>query len=135
MNEQRLIDWLLQGDVSIQYQTHRDLLNVDRKDLQKRIATEGWGKKYLSKRKKEGHWGKGFYSPKWISSHYTLLDLRNLCISPENPLIKNSIENILANEKGPDGGVLPIGATQDSDVCVNGMFLNYRVILKQMRGS
>jgi len=37
-----IISWLLQGDVSIQYQVHRDLLGNDRKDLQDRIANEGW---------------------------------------------------------------------------------------------
>ena len=38
MDEQQIIEWLLQGDVSIQYQVHRDLLGNDRKDLQDRIA-------------------------------------------------------------------------------------------------
>ncbi len=33
--------------------------------------------------------------------------------------------NILKEEKGPDGGILPIGKLQVCDVCVNGMFLNY----------
>ncbi|MEO1257446.1 MAG: hypothetical protein AAFZ15_01570 [Bacteroidota bacterium] len=130
MKKQAIIDWLLKGDISIQYQTYRDLLNTDRKDLIKKIETEGWGKKYLSKRNKNGHWGKSFYNPKWISSHYTLVDLRNLCISTEHPLIQDSINKIAANEKGPDGGVLPIGTTQSSDVCVNGMFLNYASYFK-----
>ncbi|WP_222942488.1 hypothetical protein [Arenibacter arenosicollis] len=80
MDEQQIIEWLLQGDVSIQYQVYRDLLGNDRKDLQDRIAQEGWGKQFLSKRKSNGHWGQSFYQPKWISSHYTLLDLRNLCL-------------------------------------------------------
>ena len=51
-------------------------------NLQNKIAIEGWGAKYLSLQNKNGHWGKAFYQPKWTSTHYTLLDLRNLCISP-----------------------------------------------------
>ncbi len=125
MGNNEIIKWLLAGDVSIRYQVFRDLLSEERKDLQVRIASEGWGKRFLSKREPEGHWGLKFYQPKWTSSHYTLLDLRNLCIDPDNVLIKESIAIILENEKGPDGGIRPIGSIQASDVCINGMFLNY----------
>lgn len=117
---------MLQGDVSIQYQVHRDLLKNDRKDLQDRIAKEGWGKQFLSKRKSNGHWGDRFYQPKWISSHYTLLDLRNLGLSPENEKVKETIEMVLATCKAEDGGIqLGPSTSAHSDVCVNGMFLNY----------
>ncbi len=125
MNEKQIIDWLLQGDVSIQYQTHRDLLGVDRLDLQKRIQTEGWGKQYLSKRNENGHWGLRFYQPKWTSTHYTLLDLKNLEISKDCKPILQTIEIILMENNAPDGGILPIGEMQISDMCINGMALNY----------
>ena len=78
MNQSEIIKWLLQSDVAVQYQVHRDLLKENRTDLQKRILTEGWGAEFLSNRKSDGHWGIGFYQPKWISSHYTLLDIKNL---------------------------------------------------------
>jgi hypothetical protein len=125
LDERQLIDWLLEGDVSVQYQVHRDLLAVERPDLQERIATEGWGAQFLSFRKKEGHWGQRFYQPKWISTHYTILDLKNLAISPINEPIRQSISSVIQELKGPDGGIFPIGAEKKSDVCVNGMFLNY----------
>ena len=125
MNNQEIIFWLLEGDVSIQYQVHRDLLNVERKELQTRIATEGWGALYLSRRNPDGHWGQKFYQPKWTSSHYTLLDLRNLCISSDCGEIQETLDLIFKTEKGPDGGIRPIGSVQASDVCINGMFLNY----------
>lgn len=117
------IQWLLGGDVSIQYQVHRDLLLTERQDLRDRIATEGWGAQFLSKRNPDGHWGRGFYQPKWISSHYTLLDLRNLCIAPDNRLICESIDKIARECKAGDGGIYLV--SKKSDVCVNGMFLNY----------
>ena len=118
------IDWLLRGDTSIQYQTYRDLLDQERIDLQNRIETEGWGKQFLAARKENGHWGQAYYQPKWISTHYTLLDLKNLNISSNCLPIQETVRMVLQSEKGPDGGVRPIGATQKSDVCVNGMFLN-----------
>jgi hypothetical protein len=119
------IAWLLEGDVSIQYQVQRDLLATEKPDLRDRIATEGWGVQFLSFRKKEGHWGQRFYQPKWISTHYTLLDLKNLAISPTNNEIRQSIFQVIQTLKAPDGGILPIGKERKSDVCVNGMFLNY----------
>lgn len=91
MDNKSIIKWLLEGDVSIQNQVHLDLLSTERKDLQDRIEQEGWGVKFLSKRNSEGHWGRGFYQPKSTSSHYTLLELRGLCISTENVLIKEFI--------------------------------------------
>jgi hypothetical protein len=121
----QLMAWLLEGDVSIQYQVHRDLLETEKPNLRDRIATEGWGAHFLSMRKREGHWGQRFYQPKWISTHYTVLDLKNLAISPNNKEIRQSISQVIQNLKGPDGGIFPIGAEKKSDVCVNGMFLNY----------
>jgi len=121
-----VIKWLLEGDVSIQYQVYRDLLGNDRKDLLDRIANEGWGKQLLFKRNSNGHWGMKFYQPKWISTHYTLLDLRNLNLSPNNDIAKEVIQLVLSAGKSEDGGI-PLGPSTSrfSDVCVNGMFLNY----------
>jgi hypothetical protein len=38
MNKDQLIYWLLEGDPSIQYQTYRDLLEVNKKSLQNKIS-------------------------------------------------------------------------------------------------
>jgi hypothetical protein len=120
-----VIAWLLRGDVSVQYQVWRDLLGTERADLRTRIAREGWGAAFLRARNSDGTWGQGFYQPKWTSSHYTLLDLRNLGIDPGNPLIRESVALIARTEKHADGGVGPGKTIPSSDVCVNGMFLNY----------
>lgn len=125
MDNNSVVQWLLEGDVSIQYQVHRDLLGTRRPDLQQRIACEGWGSAFLSKRLENGHWGQKFYQPKWTSTHYTLLDLKNLAIDPAQPQIRDTIELVFQQEKGPDGGIRPIGEAKASDVCINGMFLNY----------
>ena len=125
MNDIEILEWLLEGDVSIQYQVYRDLLHTEHKEIQEKIAHEGWGARLLSKRKPSGHWGRKFYQPKWTSSHYTLLDLRNLCITPNVPEILETVNLIADFEKGPDGGITAAETTGKSDVCVNGMFLNY----------
>ncbi len=125
LDSNEIISWLLEGDVSIQYQVHRDLLNKDRPDLQKRIANKGWGKQFLECQNSDGHWGRKFYQPKWISTHYTLLDIKNLNISPTNKTCKKVVNKLLDEEKGIDGGINPHTEINYSDVCVNGMFINY----------
>ena len=130
MNTQKIIDWLLEGDISIRYQVQRDLLSIEDEDLRNRISLEGWGAQFLSRRRPDGHWGMKFYQPKWTSSHYTLLDLRNLCIAPDCWEIMETLEKIIRTEKGRDGGIRPIGSVQASDVCINGMFLNYASYFK-----
>ena len=119
-----ILQWLLEGDVSIQYQTHRDLLDENRSDLRKRIETEGWGAQLLAKRNKNGHWGRGFYQPKWTSTHYTLLDLRNFEI-PRSQIFQDTILDILHHNRESDGGVNQGKTIKNSDVCINDMFLNY----------
>jgi hypothetical protein len=118
MIEEHIINWLLEGDPSIQYQVYRDLLGEEDSTLQAKISTEGWGARYLSLQNQNGHWGLGFYQPKWISTHYTLLDLRNLCISPKIKSIQNIIKEVLNNEMIKD-------TTVSKDICINGMVLNY----------
>lgn len=131
MNEQQIIEWLFEGDISIRYQAWRDLLGSDKKKLQDRITMEGWGLKFLSKRHSNGHWGDRFYQPKWISTHYTLLDIRNLNPAPENEFVKATIELVLQNDRAEDGGIrLGPSTNQHGDVCVNGMFLNYASYFK-----
>jgi hypothetical protein len=112
------------------------LLGIERKDIQDRIAGEGWGKQFLSRRNSNGHWGIRFYQPKWISTHYTLLDLRNLCPDPDNPMIKETLGLVLDSGKAEDGGI-PLGPSTriHSDVCVNGMFLNYASYFKTAENS
>ncbi len=122
---QDILEWLQEGDVSVQYQVQRDLLDREREDLQARIEHEGWGARFLAQRHPAGHWGRGFYQPKWINSHYTLLDLKTLQISRSNRPIRESITIIAERQVGADGGINPSGTIKESDVCINGMFLNY----------
>jgi hypothetical protein len=123
--DRKILEWLLEGDVSIQYQVRRDLMGEKRPDLRDRIAREGWGAAILERRRPDGHWGRGFYQPKWTSTHYTLLDLKTLQAPPDHPQIRESVDLVVRNHKAVDGGINPGKTIQESDVCVNGMFMNY----------
>jgi hypothetical protein len=125
MGRDGVLAWLLEGDASVQVQVTRDLLHRHADDLQARIATEGDGAALLAARGADGHWGRGFYQPKWTSSHYTLLELRNLGLDPANPTARETVALILARNKSRDGGLDPRVTVRRSDACVNGMALNY----------
>ena len=124
MNEP-VLEWLLEGDVAVRFQTRRDLLHRDDLHLQERIAREGEGAALLAARHADGHWGRGFYQPKWTSSHYTLLELKNLGLSRRHPSARDTVALILETEKGQDGGLNPSSTVKQSDACVNGMAHHY----------
>jgi len=124
MDSSAIIDWLRDGDVSVRYQTERDLLGHDEPVLAARIATEGWGARFLAAQNEDGNWGGGFYRTKWISSHYTLLDLKLIGLPGDNPVARNAVAKILREEHGADGSLGP-GWTIPPDVCIHGMFLDY----------
>ncbi len=123
--DQSVLDWLLDGDVAIQYQARRDLLGEDDAALRRRIAAEGWGARYLACRNPDGSWGRKFYQPKWTSSHYTLLDLKTLALPPDHELARASVHKIAREQKAHDGGLCTGDPRSPSDVCIAGMFLNY----------
>lgn len=122
---EKIICWLLEGDISIQYQTYRDLLGIDKPELNKRIGTEGWGAGFLQELKPGTYSDNSFYVPKWTSAHYTLLDIKNLNLGRENAKAKEAINDILKKWKASDGGINPAVTIKQSDVCMNGMVLNY----------
>lgn len=117
-----MIAWLLASDPAIAYQTRRDLLDDDDAAARAAIATSGTAAQLLAARRPNGHWGEGFYQPKWTSTHYTLMELRDHQVDPALPACRESV-GLCLREKGPDGGVNPSGTLRNADVCINGMFL------------
>ena len=84
----QLIEWLLEGDPSIRWRVHRDLLGSSEstvRDERAKVATEGWGAKLISLQDPDGRWGGGDYLPKWTSTTYTLLHLVWLGLPPRHP--------------------------------------------------
>ena len=111
-----VIKWLLEGDVAIQFQTYRDLLGINRPDLKQRIAIEGFGKRLLNLQQDNDHWGGGYYRKKWISTHYTLLELLRLNVDPTDQ-IKRSVDKVFKIYVNDD-------SVNIIDICMNGMVLN-----------
>lgn len=107
-------NWLMAGDPSIQRLTAKYLLGqtipyTEDGHIAALLAAFDTSR---------GLWGGGIYSPKWISTHYTLLDLKSLEISSDNPFFQQGLNSIL-EDYWPIKGTQPRGV--GTDLCVLGM--------------
>lgn len=119
----QVLAWLLDGDIAVEYRTRRDLLDDDRSELQARMATEGYAAALLAARSVGGGWGRAYYQPKWTSTHYTLLELRNLGLARDHAIAREEVGGVLRDHLRPDGGIDPGGGW--TDTCINGMALGF----------
>lgn len=121
-----IINWLLHGDPSIQFQTKRDLIGSSKKELhilQQKIESSGWGKAFLSVQDDSGMWGGNIYSPKWTSTHYTLMTLMRLCLPENNLQARKGCEILLEKGFYRDGGINHFASLNHSETCVTAMTL------------
>lgn len=120
-----VIQWLLRGDVAIRWQVLGDLLkrpSLEVEQLRQRVATEGWGARLLSLQEPEGAWGGGPYNPKWTSTTFTMLLLRDFGIVPGGLATHRACKLLLDAGVRTDGGV-NFGAER-SETCITGMVLS-----------
>ncbi len=125
---EKTITWLLEGDISIQYLTHRLLLESNPEHLarlQARIENEGYGARFLSCRNENGHWGHWFYQPKWTCTHYTLTDLKSIGMPPSSEDCREMVLRAFDECMLENGGINFAKTIVQSDVAVDGMILDY----------
>lgn len=124
------IDWLMEGDPAIRWQTMRDLLNRPSEEWQaeqRRTLTEGWGALLLSHQDADGQWGGGLYSPKWISTTYMLLTLRGIGIPRDCEAAQRGAELVLDGMLGKSLDQKFRFRLAGCDRCVVGMILELAV--------
>lgn len=98
----------MKGDPAVRWQVQRDLLNEKPSVYEKeraKVATRGWGARYLAKQDKDGVWANGLYSPKWKSTHYTLWTLRFLGLPPRHPRALKACRILMDEGFRPDHGI------------------------------
>ncbi|MEW6717833.1 MAG: hypothetical protein AB1345_10050, partial [Chloroflexota bacterium] len=121
-----IILWLLEGDPAVRWQTLQDLLEEDTPRVvreRERIATEGWGARFLALQDAAGTWGNGLYSPKWISTTYTMLTLWRLGLPWHNPQAQKGCHLLLERGFYKDGGINFSSTIKYSETCITGMVL------------
>ena len=112
-----IIDWLLKGDESISFLTKKYLLNLTPKQ-----ENLGFIKQYLDLFNHKNHmFGGGVYGPKWISTHYTMLELKYMEISYDQPIYQDALKTLLDYE-WTNGGMY--SKNRHQDMCVVGMLMN-----------
>src|SRR5262245_11263109 len=85
--------WLLEGDPASRWQVVHDVIGAAESSVERerrKVAREGWGTRLLAEQDPEGTWagGKssdgGLYHPKWTSTTYTMLLLRDFGLPATN---------------------------------------------------
>lgn len=126
-NADPTVAWLLRADPAIRWQARRDLTDAAASTLlreRRKVATAGWGARLLERQDADGTWAGGLYSPKWISTTYTMMLLRDLGLSPANRQAKTACRLLLEHGMRRDGGINygPWGTR--AETCVTGMVLS-----------
>jgi hypothetical protein len=122
------LDWLLAGDPAIRWQTLRDLTGASGpvwKREQRKVGTTGWGARLLALQDADGRWAGGVYTPKWTSTTYTLVLLRDMGLAPGHPQAVRGCRLLLDEGIWSDGGInfYPRRAKR-SETCVTAMVLS-----------
>ncbi|HKA08043.1 MAG TPA: hypothetical protein VKD71_12350 [Gemmataceae bacterium] len=124
--------WLLEGDPAIRWQVLRDLVGAPEDTVERerrKVAREGWGERLLAKQDPAGTWagGKssddGLYHPKWTSTTYTMLLLRDFGLPALNRQARRACVLLLDQGLQRDGGI-NYGWWGVSETCVTGMVLS-----------
>ena len=130
--EDRSIGWLLEGDPAVRWQTVRDLVGASKRAVEherNKVARDGWGARLLARQDAEGTWSGGLssdgglYSPKWTSTTYTMLLLRDLGLGPNNRQARKACALLLDRGLQRDGGI-NYGWRGGSETCITGMVLS-----------
>jgi Prenyltransferase and squalene oxidase repeat len=124
--------WLLEGDPAVRWQVLRDVVGAAASPVERerrRVAREGWGARLLARQDPQGTWAGGLssdgglYSPKWISTTYTMLLLRDFGLPAANRQARRACPLLLDQGLQRDGGI-NYGWTGRSETCITGMVLS-----------
>ncbi|PKK98052.1 MAG: hypothetical protein CVV57_08970 [Tenericutes bacterium HGW-Tenericutes-2] len=114
----KIIDYLLSGDEVTIYLTKKYLLNQESNHFD-----HGYIDKYLKLfDEKTNRWGNGVYGPKWISTHYTIQELKYMEISSNHPYYQRGLDTLLTYEWINKG---MYSKTRHQDMCIVGMLVSF----------
>ncbi len=116
-----ILSWMMNHDISLEYLVKRDLLEMDQLNLKNRILFEGYGLKLMNLQDQKTYlWGEGVYSPKYTSTHYTLLELCQLGANLNDVRIHKAIK-IMLDVMWKEQGLMRKNRHQD--MCVVAMMV------------
>src|SRR5438067_5645407 len=89
-----VIQWLLDSDPSIRWQTMRDLIGAPAEEVsaeRARVATEGWGARLLGMQGTDGSWAGAAWNHGWDSTMHVLSLLRELGLDPASEEARRAV--------------------------------------------
>jgi hypothetical protein len=89
-----VIQWLLDADPAIRWQTLRDLTDAPDKEVaaaRERVATQGWGAQLLALQAPDGSWGGAAWNQGWDSTMHVLSLLRELGLDPKSSAAQRAV--------------------------------------------
>ena len=98
----------MSGDPAIRWQVLRDLDQAPAADVDHErhlVAATGWGARLLALQDADGSWSGEMYSPKWTSTTYTMLLLRQIGLPAENERARAACGWLLDRGLFQDGGI------------------------------
>jgi hypothetical protein len=118
------IEWLLNSDPSIRWQTMRDLIGATEEEVaaeRARVATEGAGAQLLARQRADGSWGGVAWNRGWDSSMHALSLLRELGLDPASEEARHAVslvrERVTWRGGDWDGNPFFVGEVEP---CING---------------
>ncbi|MDT8336857.1 MAG: hypothetical protein RQ856_03405 [Candidatus Izemoplasmatales bacterium] len=119
-----VLRWISEKDVFLNYLVQRDLLDINEENLENlrnKITSEGFGLSLVDKQDLKTYmWGEGVYSPKYTSTHYTLLSFCQIGANISKDRFIMAIEILLNTMWVNKGKVKPY---RHQDMCVVAMML------------
>lgn len=105
-------DWLMEGNPNVTRLVKQELFGESSP-----LKEDGWIKAYLLRYQPEKkQWGNGIYSPKWDSTFYTLLELKELGIAGDQAIYQEGVRHLLH--------VLWSDAHYNQDICIVAMMIS-----------
>jgi hypothetical protein len=117
MPNQNVLNWLLDGDPAIRWQTMRDLGTATPEEITAArglVETKGWGARLLALEEPNGLWAGGAYSPAshdgsepgqpWTATMHTLQTLKTLGLDPNSTSARRAIALIDENGRWEHDG-------------------------------
>jgi hypothetical protein len=92
-----VIQWLLDGDPAIRWQTMQDVLDAPAEEVaaeRARVATEGAGAHLLALQGADGSWGGTAFNQGWDSTMHVLTLLRILGLDPASDAARRAITRV-----------------------------------------
>jgi hypothetical protein len=127
----RAIDWLLDGDPAIRWQTLRDLTDAPPEEVaaeRARVEHEGWGARLLALQEPDGLWAGGACFPAsytggepgqpWTATMHTLQTLQLLGLDPASSSARRVVALVAANGRWEHEGQRYFDG--EVEPCING---------------